>query len=73
MNHDEAVRWIRRYEVGDATYPYRAWQWYVSEARIRRLTADEEKTLWWIKEEYGIEARLQKLPLQPRDWRKGKV
>jgi hypothetical protein len=26
----------------------------------------------WLKETYGIEARLQKLPLQPRDWIKRK-
>ena len=72
MKHDDAVRWITKYAEGDPTYPYLAMKWYEDERKKRPLSADEQKTVLWLKENYGIEARLQKLPLQPRDWRKGK-
>ena len=73
MKHEDAVRWIKRYEEGDKTYPYLAWLWYRDEGKRRSLTVDEEQTVLWLKENYGIEARLQKLPLQPRDWCKRNV
>jgi hypothetical protein len=47
-------------------------KWYEDERKKRPLNADEQKTVLWLKENYGIEARLQKLPLQPRDWTKRK-
>ena len=72
MKHDDAVRWITKYAEGDPTYPYLAMKWYGDERKKRPLSADEQKTVMWLKETYGIEARLQKLPLQPRDWVKGK-
>ena len=55
MKHEDAVRWIKRYEEGDKTYPYLAWRWYRDEAKARALTADEEKTLMWLKKTYGID------------------
>ena len=72
MKHDDAVRWITKYAEGDPSYPYLAMKWYEEERKKRPLSADEQKTVLWLKENYGIEARLQKLPLQPRDWAKGK-
>ena len=72
MSHAMQVAWIKRYTEGDKTYPYQAMNWYAEEGRKRPLTADEQKTVLWLKETYGIEARLQKLPLQPRDWVKRK-
>lgn len=72
MKHDDAVRWITKYAEGDPTYPYLAMKWYEDERKKRPLSADEQKTVLWLKENYGIEARLQKLPLQPRDWNKRK-
>ena len=72
MKHDDAVRWITKYAEGDPSYPYLAMKWYEDEKKKRPLSADEQKTVMWLKETYGIEARLQKLPLQPRDWVKRK-
>ena len=72
MKHDDAVRWITKYAEGDPSYPYLAMKWYEDERKKRPLSADEQKTVMWLKETYGIEARLQKLPLQPRDWTKRK-
>ena len=72
MKHDDAVRWITKYAEGDPSYPYLAIKWYEEERKKRPLSADEQKTVLWLKENYGIEARLQKLPLQPRNWTKGK-
>jgi hypothetical protein len=72
VKHEDAVRWITRYAEGDETYPYVAWKWYEDERKKRPLSGDEEKTMMWLKETYGIEARLQKLPLQSRNWSKGK-
>jgi hypothetical protein len=72
VKHDDAVRWITKYAEGDPTYPYLAMKWYEDERKKRPLSADEQKTVLWLKENYGIEARLQKLPLQPRNWIKGK-
>lgn len=71
MKHDDAVRWITKYAEGDPSYPYLAMKWYEEERKKRPLSADEQKTVLWLKENYGIEARLQKLPLQPRNWTKG--
>jgi hypothetical protein len=68
VKHDDAVRWITKYAEGDPSYPYLAMRWYEDERKKRPLSADEQKTVMWLKENYGIEARLQKLPLQPRDW-----
>jgi len=73
VKHDDAVRWITKYAEGDPTYPYLAMKWYEDERKKRPLSADEQKTVLWLKENYGIEARLQKLPLQPRDWCKRNV
>ena len=73
MKHDDAVRWITKYAEGDPSYPYLAMKWYEEERKKRPLSADEQKTVLWLKENYGIEARLQKLPLQPRDWCKRNV
>ena len=56
MKHDDAVRWITRYAEGDKTYPYQAMRWYAEEGRKRPLTADEQKTVLWLKENYGLEA-----------------
>ena len=72
MKHDDAVRWITKYAEGDPSYPYLAMKWYEEEKKKRPLSADEQKTVLWLKENYGIEAQLQKLPLQPRNWTKGK-
>ena len=72
MKHDDAVRWITKYAEGDPSYPYLAMKWYEEERKKRPLSADEQKTVLWLKENYGIEARLQKLPLQPRNWTEGK-
>jgi hypothetical protein len=72
VKHDDAVRWITKYAEGDPTYPYLAMKWYEDERKKRPLSVDEQKTVLWLKENYGIEARLQKLPLQPRNWIKGK-
>ena len=73
MKHDDAVRWITKYAEGDPSYPYLAMKGYEDERKKRPLSADEQKTVLWLKENYGIEARLQKLPLQPRDWCKRNV
>lgn len=73
MKHEDAVRWITKYAEGDPSYPYLAMKWYEDERKKRPLSADEQKTVLWLKENYGIEARLQKLPLQPRDWCKRNV
>jgi hypothetical protein len=73
VKHEDAVRWITKYAEGDPSYPYLAMKWYEDERKKRPLSADEQKTVLWLKENYGIEARLQKLPLQPRDWCKRNV
>ena len=45
MKHEDAVRWIKRYEEGDKAYPYLAWRWYRDEGKRRSLTVDEEQTV----------------------------
>ena len=56
MNHEFQIAWIKRYTQGDETYPYQAMRWYEEEKKKRSLTADEEKTVLWLKENYGLEA-----------------
>lgn len=72
MSHAMQVAWIKRYTEGDKTYPYQAMKWYEKERKERSLTADEEKTVLWLKENYGLEALVQNVQMEPRDWHKGK-
>ena len=72
MSHAMQVAWIKRYTEGDKTYPYQAMKWYAEEGMKRPLTADEQKTVLWLKENYGLEALLQNVQMEPRNWHKGK-
>ena len=72
MSHAMQVAWIKRYTEGDKTYPYHAMKWYEKERKERFLTADEEKTVLWLKENYGLEALVQNVQMEPRNWHKGK-
>jgi hypothetical protein len=47
-------------------------KWYAEEREKRPLTADEEKTVLWLKENYGLEALMQNMQMEPRNWHKGK-
>jgi len=49
-------------------------RWYAKERKERSLTADEEKTVLWLKENYGLEALLRNVSMESGDWtqRKGK-
>jgi hypothetical protein len=55
VKHDDAVRWITKYAEGDPTYPYLAMKWYEDERKKRPLSADEQKTVLWLKKTYGID------------------
>ena len=55
MKHDDAVRWITKYAEGDSSYPYLAMKWYEDERKKRPLSADEQKTVLWLKKTYGID------------------
>ncbi len=55
MKHDDAVRWITNYAEGDPSYPYLAMKWYEDERKKRPLSADEQKTVMWLKKMYGID------------------
>ena len=74
MSHEFQLAWIKRYTEGDKTYPYQAMRWYAEEGRKRPLTADEQKTVLWLKENYGLEALLRNVSVESGDWtqRKGK-
>jgi hypothetical protein len=68
VTHEFQVAWIKRYTEGDKTYPYKAMRWYAKERKERPLTADEEKTVLWLRNEYGLEALMRDMPVEPRDW-----
>jgi hypothetical protein len=74
VSHAMQVAWIKRYTEGDKTYPYQAMKWYAEEKEKRPLTADEEKTVLWLKENYGLEALMQNVQMESGDWtqRKGR-
>ena len=74
MSHVFQIAWIKRYTEGDKTYPYQAMRWYEKERKERSLTADEEKTVLWLKENYGLEALLRNVSMESGDWtqRKGR-
>ena len=74
MKHDDAVRWITKYAEGDPSYPYLAMKWYEDERKKRPLSADEQKTVLWLKERYGLEALLRNVSMESGDWtqRKGR-
>ena len=74
MSHEFQIAWIKRYTEGDKTYPYQAMRWYEKERKERFLTADEEKTVLWLKERYGLEALLRNVSMESGDWtqRKGR-
>jgi hypothetical protein len=55
VKHDDAVRWITKYAEGDASYPYLAMKWYEDERKKRPLSADEQKTVMWLRNTYGID------------------
>ena len=55
MNFEELKKWIERYTEGDRTYPYQAMRWYEEERKKRPLSADEQKTVLWLKKTYGID------------------
>lgn len=68
MTHEFQVAWIKRYTEGDKTYPYKAMRWYQEQRKKRSLTADEEKTVLWLRNEYGLEALMRDMPVESRDW-----
>ena len=74
MSHEFQIAWIKRYTESDKTYPYQAMKWYAEEREKRPLTADEEKTVLWLKERYGLEALLRNVSMESGDWtqRKGR-
>jgi hypothetical protein len=74
VSHEFQIAWIKRYTEGDKTYPYQAMRWYEKERKERSLTADEEKTVLWLKERYGLEALLRNVSMESSDWtqRKGR-
>ena len=74
MKHDDAVRWITKYAEGDPSYPYLAMKWDEDERKKRPLSADEQKTVLWLKENYGLEALLRNVSMESGDWtqRKGR-
>ena len=72
MTHEFQIAWIKRYTEGDKTYPYKAMRWYAEQKKKRGLTADEEKTVLWLKETYGLEALLRNVSMEPSDWTQGK-
>ena len=72
MSHEIQMAWIKRYTQGDRTYPYLAMRWYAEERAKRPLTADEEKTVLWLRNEYGLEALVRNMQMEPRDWVKRK-
>jgi len=74
VTHEFQIAWIKRYTEGDKTYPYQAMRWYEKERKERSLTADEEKTVLWLKERYGLEALLRNVSMESGDWtqRKGR-
>ena len=49
MKHDDAVRWITKYAEGDPSYPYLAMKRYEDERKKRPLSADEQKTVLWLR------------------------
>jgi uncharacterized protein YnzC (UPF0291/DUF896 family) len=47
-------------------------RWYAEQKKKRGLTADEEKTVLWLRNNYGLEALLRNVSMEPSDWTQGK-